>query len=165
MWKKKQRFNSLAEAISVSREKIGITQREVSRRTGIDNNTIAKIEKGERKKPNILSLKKLGYALDIDINYLLELAGYTQEEIDIANSARGANMYMHGENGEVFLVEEILIKADHEKMAYPVIVELIDKCDLKKLECLKGKSEEDIRNIEEGLEIIRNKFIDDEKNE
>ncbi|MBR3162125.1 MAG: helix-turn-helix transcriptional regulator [Bacilli bacterium] len=39
---------SLASVISSAREKLGISQRELSRRTGIDNNTVAKIEKGER---------------------------------------------------------------------------------------------------------------------
>ena len=50
---------TLASVVKNAREKIGISQRELSRRTGIDNNTIAKIEKGERKKPNVLSLRKI----------------------------------------------------------------------------------------------------------
>ena len=50
---------TLASVVKEAREKLGISQRELSRRTGIDNNTVAKIEKGERKKPNILSLRKL----------------------------------------------------------------------------------------------------------
>ena len=71
---------SLASVISSAREKIGISQRELSRRTGIDNNTVAKIEKGERKKPNTLSLIKLSKELDIDLKLLLELSGYTKED-------------------------------------------------------------------------------------
>ena len=39
--------------------KKGISQRELSRQTGIDNNTIAKIENVSRKKSNALSLKEL----------------------------------------------------------------------------------------------------------
>ena len=71
---------TLASVISSAREKIGISQREFSRRTGIDNNTVAKIEKGERKKPNTLSLIKLSKELDIDLKLLLELSGYTKED-------------------------------------------------------------------------------------
>lgn len=71
---------TLASVISSAREKIGISQRELSRRTAIDNNTVAKIEKGERKKPNILSLIKLSKELDIDLKLLLELSGYTKED-------------------------------------------------------------------------------------
>ena len=36
---------TLASVVKAAREKIDITQRELSRITGIDNNTIAKIEK------------------------------------------------------------------------------------------------------------------------
>ena len=36
-----------------------ISQRKLSRQTGIDNNTIAKIENVSRKKSNALSLKEL----------------------------------------------------------------------------------------------------------
>ena len=71
---------SLASVISSAREKIGISQRELSRRTGIDNNTVAKIEKGERKKPNTLSLIKLSKELNIDLKLLLELSGYRKED-------------------------------------------------------------------------------------
>lgn len=39
----------------MQREKLGISQRELSRQTGVDNNTIAKLEKGMRKKPNTLT--------------------------------------------------------------------------------------------------------------
>ena len=152
-------FNSLAEALSVSREKLGITQREVSRRTGIDNNTIAKIEKGERKKPNTLSLKKLAYILDIDQDYLLQLAGYNDEEIKIANNAVGANMYMQGNNDEVVLVEELIMQSEYKKMAYPALVELIDTSDINNLKCLKGKSKKDIAKIKEGLKIICDELL------
>ena len=157
--KQEQTFNSLAEAVSVSREKLGITQREVSRRTGIDNNTIAKIEKGERKKPNTLSLKKLAYILDIDQDYLLQLAGYNDEEIKIANNAVGANMYMQGNNDEVILVEELIMQSEYKKMAYPALVELIDTADINNLKCLKGKSKKDIAKIKEGLKIICDELL------
>ena len=163
MKKKKQEYENLAEAISSSREKFGITQRELSRRTGIDNNTIAKIEKGERKKPNILSLKKLSFALDLDSNILLELAGYTPEEIDISNNVMGANMCVIGKNGEVVLIEEVLINDNCREMALPVIVELIDNCNIDDLECIKDKSEEDIEKIEKGLKIIREDFLKNNK--
>ena len=39
--------------------KKGISQRKLSRQTGIDNNTIAKIENVSRKKSNALSLNEL----------------------------------------------------------------------------------------------------------
>lgn len=40
---------TLGELIK-KREKLGISQRELSRQTGVDNNTITKLEKGMPKK-------------------------------------------------------------------------------------------------------------------
>ena len=50
--------NTLASAVKETREKINMSQWELSRITGIDN-VIVKIKKVERKKLNVLSLKKL----------------------------------------------------------------------------------------------------------
>ena len=73
---------SLADTIKKAREKQGISQRELSRRTGIDNNTISEIEKGERKKPNAFSLKLLSMELNIDIKELMTICGYNDEQIE-----------------------------------------------------------------------------------
>ena len=50
---------SLSKLVREARIIKKISQRELARRTGVDNNTISKIEKGNRLKPNILRLKKL----------------------------------------------------------------------------------------------------------
>lgn len=50
--------NTLASAVKETGEKINRSQWELSRITGIDN-VIVKIKKVERKKLNVLSLKKL----------------------------------------------------------------------------------------------------------
>lgn len=81
---------NLAETIKNARENKKISQRELSRRTGIDNNTISQIEKGERKKPNSLSLIKLSQALDLSLETLMVASGYTEYEIDMAYSANPA---------------------------------------------------------------------------
>ena len=75
---------TLASVVKSAREKLGISQRELSRRTGIDNNTVAKIEKGERKKPNVLSLRKISFLLNLDLEELLKLAGYNEQDIEVA---------------------------------------------------------------------------------
>ena len=77
---------TLASLVKEAREKIGISQRELSRRTGIDNNTLAKIEKGERKKPNVLSLRKLALVLDLSLDELMELANYNRSEFNIISN-------------------------------------------------------------------------------
>ena len=84
---------TLASVVKSAREKVGISQRELSRRTGIDNNTLAKIEKGERKKPNVLSLRKLSMVLGIDVKKLMKLCDYTKEEIEIIDNNKHTRRY------------------------------------------------------------------------
>lgn len=74
--------NLLATIIKESRIKKGISQRELSRRSGVDNKTIAKIELGERKKPTIVTLLKISAILDLNIYEVLTVAGYSNEEIE-----------------------------------------------------------------------------------
>lgn len=148
-------FKTLAEAISTSRKKIGITQRELSRRTNIDNNTIAKIEKGERKKPNVLSLKKLAFALDIDSDKLLKLAGYTKEEIEIANDDAGINAFVKRDDKKIVLMKELFIEAEKKNEAYNIVMELIDNCDLSTLKVMENKSKKEIEDLKTGLKYIK----------
>lgn len=74
--------NLLATIIKESRIKKGISQRELSRRSGVDNKTIAKIELGERKKPTTVTLLKISVILDLNIYEVLTVAGYSNEEIE-----------------------------------------------------------------------------------
>lgn len=74
--------NLLATIIKESRIKKGISQRELSRRSGVDNKTIAKIELGERKKPTIVTLLKISVILDLNIYEILTVAGYSNKEIE-----------------------------------------------------------------------------------
>lgn len=74
--------NLLATIIKESRIKKGISQKELSRRSGVDNKTIAKIELGERKKPTIVTLLKISVILDLNIYEVLTVAGYSNEEIE-----------------------------------------------------------------------------------
>lgn len=77
---------TLGEIIKDRRESINLSQREVARKVNIDNSGLAKIEKGERKKPSVLILKKLSIILAIDLEFLMKKAGYEQSEIDVATN-------------------------------------------------------------------------------
>ena len=104
---------NLAEMIKNARENKKISQRELSRRTGIDNNTISQIEKGERKKPNSLSLIKLSQALDLSLETLMVASGYTEDEIDMAYSANpafdfGAKLVRNTDDLIVHIEEQII---------------------------------------------------------
>lgn len=76
---------SLSKLVREARIIKRISQRELARRTGVDNNTISKIEKGNRLKPNILILKKLSLELGLDFEKMMELSGYTTDEIKLAS--------------------------------------------------------------------------------
>ena len=60
-----------------------LSQGDIARITGLDRTTISKIESGERRKPTIDTLEKLGNGLDFFIGDLMEMCGYTSDEIDI----------------------------------------------------------------------------------
>ncbi len=72
--------NELGNIVKEQRMYWGLSQTELSKKTGIDIKTISLIERGVRRKPIPETLKKLSEALDIYDIDLLELAGYTEEE-------------------------------------------------------------------------------------
>ena len=154
-----KKFNSLGEAVSTIRMEIGISQRELSRRTGVDNNTIAKIEKGERKKINILSLKKIAYALGIVPDELLKLGGYTDEEIKLANSDKISNLYLLRDDNKVILFEELVNREFRQNEAYKIVASLIDNIDINKLDEVKGMDDVEKKDIEIGLKMLQNNLL------
>ncbi len=68
----------LAVLVKEARMRKNISQRELSRRTGVDNNTLAKIERGIRKKPNLKSLRAISKELGIPFSKLLKACHYDQ---------------------------------------------------------------------------------------
>ena len=71
----------LGSTIRTARKKLGISQRELARRISVSNNTIARLESGERKRTNSLTLKKISYVLNIEYIEVLKQAGFTDEDI------------------------------------------------------------------------------------
>ena len=117
---------TLASVIKDAREKLGISQRELSRRTGIDNNTLAKIEKGERKKPNVLSLRKLALILDLSLDELMKLANYDESEFNIIS-----NKIINKENIDT---STIAGEFKYDVCARKIMVEFIKKKEFKNYE-------------------------------
>ena len=124
---------TLASVVKEAREKIGISQRELSRITGIDNNTIAKIEKGERKKPNVLSLKKLSSVLNLSLEDLMELCDYSKEEIEATVNNSYSSMVIKPENAPILVLDDIVNQMQDELYIKMVIKELLDNYDLEEL--------------------------------
>jgi transcriptional regulator with XRE-family HTH domain len=151
---------SLASVVKEAREKINISQRELSRITGIDNNTIAKIEKGERKKPNVLSLKKLSSVLNLSLEMLMELCEYSKEEIDSTVNNSYSSMVIKPENAPILVLDDIVNQMQDELYIKMVIKELLDNCDLEKL---KVVSELDKKNQNRVIKIIKRYIKDNVK--
>ena len=73
--------NELGNTIKKNRIRLGMSQTDLSKITGVDTKTISLIERGIRRKPTPETLIKLASVLDcIDIR-LMYLAGYEQKDI------------------------------------------------------------------------------------
>lgn len=124
---------TLASVVKNAREKNGISQRELSRRTGIDNNTLAKIEKGERKKPNVLSLRKLSIVLKLEFEELLKLADYSEEDIIATTSNSYNSMAIVNESAPVLLLDDLVKNLEEELYIARVIKELLKDINVDNL--------------------------------
>lgn len=152
---------TLASVVKEAREKVGISQRELSRITGIDNNTIAKIEKGERKKPNVLSLKKLSSVLNISLEDLMELCDYSKEEIEATVNNSYSSIVIKPENAPILVLDDIVNQMQDELYIKMVIKELLDNCNLEELSII---SELDKKEQNRVIKLIK-KFIKDNSKE
>lgn len=137
---------TLAGVVKSAREKVGISQRELSRRTGIDNNTLAKIEKGERKKPNVLSLRKLSYILGINLEELLKLSSYNEQDIALTLSQKEEDLAILDENSTIMILEDIIKDNQNELLGKKILYELMSKIDYNEIEFLKDLNEKDRNN-------------------
>ena len=151
---------TLASVVKEAREKINISQRELSRITGIDNNTIAKIEKGERKKPNVLSLKKLSSVLNLSLEMLMELCEYSREEIDSTVNNSYSSMVIKPENAPILVLGDIVNQMQDELYIKMVIKELLDNCDLEKLNTIYELNKKDKNRV---IKVMKNYIKDNEK--
>ena len=131
----------MKDLIENARNLKGYSQRELSRRTGIDNNTISQIEMGNRKKPNSLYLIKLSQVLNIPLYTLMLSSGYAEEEVEMTYSANpdvepnsitirtNASMIKHFEE-QITKVEEAIKK--FKKVREHIVIQHIRTC-LKKI--------------------------------
>lgn len=152
---------TLASVVKEAREKIDISQRELSRITGIDNNTIAKIEKGERKKPNVLSLKKLSSVLNLSLEDLMELCDYSKEEIEATVNNSYSSIVIKPENAPILVLDDIVNQMQDELYIKMVIKELLDNCNLEELSII---SELDKKEQNRVIKLIK-KYIKDNAKE
>lgn len=106
---------SLATIIKEARENIGISQRELARQIGVGNNTIARLENGERKTTNALTLRKISFALHLDYLELLKMAGFSEQDISFAMQDN-SNIVMTSKDDKVYSIDE-MIELDKQMLA------------------------------------------------
>lgn len=152
---------TLASVVKEAREKIDISQRELSRITGIDNNTIAKIEKGERKKPNVLSLKKLSSVLNVSLENLMELCEYSKKEIEVTVNNSYSSIVIKPENAPILVLDDIVNQMQDELYIKMVIKELLDNCNLDELNIIYKLNKKEQNRV---IKLIK-KYIKNNENE
>lgn len=149
---------TLASVVKSAREKLGISQRELSRRTGIDNNTVAKIEKGERKKPNVLSLRKISFLLNLDLEELLKLAGYNEQDIEV--SINQNSFIISSGNAPLIALEDMINRNKNELLSRKILKELGEKIDYSEIDFINKMNSKD-RN--KSIKIFKNFLKDNDK--
>lgn len=149
---------TLASVVKNAREKLGISQRELSRRTGIDNNTVAKIEKGERKKPNVLSLRKISFLLKLDLEELLKLAGYNEQDIEVALNQN--SFIISSGNAPLISLEDMINRDKDELLSRKILKELGTKIDYNEIDFINKMNSKD-RN--KSIKIFKNFLKDNDK--
>lgn len=150
---------TLASVVKSAREKLGISQRELSRRTGIDNNTLAKIEKGERKKPNVLSLRKISFLLNLDLEELLKLAGYNEQDIEV--SLNQNSFIISSGNAPLIALEDLINNDKSELLARNILREIGTKIDYNQIEFINNL---DLKKRDYAIKSFK-KFLKDNNSE
>lgn len=149
--------NELGKIISKARKEKGLSQRQLAKLANMDYSAISRIEKGERKKPNILNLKGIAEILDLSLVTLMQLAGYNDIEInhgqDLSNK-RSISDYQNAlEDYERFyfdILEDIESRRKNTFACKGAIYELIDKIEMANAKNQKISDNdivEDLKNI------------------
>ena len=84
-----------------ARKKRGYSQRELGEICGFSAAEICRIENGQRMKPSPAILRSLADALMISYPYLLQLAGYMNEEEAAGSSTEIEPVFQDEESGEI----------------------------------------------------------------
>ena len=146
----------LGHLITKGRNKIGISQRELARRTGVDIAEISRIESGIRKKPNVLTLTKIAIILKISSETLMCAAGYTIQEINMYKNNSYGKIFLENNDGSITSVDDILKKERYKTIIYKHILAILNKdefLDSNHYKSLKKSEQNYMKNIKMNLQI------------
>lgn len=153
----KKNTTELGKTISEAREKLGISQRELARKSNMDCAEVSRIEAGKRLKPNILYLKGIAETLGLSLVKLMKLAGYDDVDINWGKDLtdkRSTNDYQEQiKSYEQFYFDVLEDIEERRKNAFAckgVIADLIDKLENNNI-----SNEEILDNLKDVITLIR----------
>lgn len=159
----KKNTTELGKTISEAREKLGISQRELARKSNMDCAEVSRIEAGKRLKPNVLYLKGIAETLNLSLVKLMELAGYNDVDInwgiDLSEKRSTADHQEQIKSYEKFyfdVLEDIEARRKNAFACKGIIADIIDKIELSKIENKEKISMDEILdNLKEVMTLIR----------
>lgn len=158
----KKNTTELGKTISEAREKLGISQRELARKSNMDCAEVSRIEAGKRLKPNILYLKGIAETLGLSLVKLMKLAGYDDVDInwgkDLSSKRSTTDYQEQIKSYEQFyfdILEELETRRKTDFAIKGGIADLIDKLELAKLENKTISSDEILDRLKELIPMIR----------
>lgn len=158
----KKQTTELGKVITEAREKLGISQRELSRRANMDCAEVSRIESGKRMKPNVLYLKGIAETLNLSMVDLMKLAGYNDIDInwgqDFTDRRSTADYQRQIKSYEQFYFDSLQEIEDRRKVDFSVkggIADLIDKIELAKIEKKEISNDEILERLKEIIVLIR----------
>lgn len=158
----KKNTTELGKTISEAREKLGISQRELARKSNMDCAEVSRIEAGKRLKPNVLYLKGIAETLGLSLVKLMKLAGYDDVDINWGKDLtdkRSTNDYQEQiKSYEQFyfdVLEELETRRKTDFAIKGGIADLIDKLELAKIEKKEIPNDEILDRLKELIPMIR----------
>ena len=158
----KKNTTELGKTISGAREKLGISQRELARKSNMDCAEVSRIEAGKRLKPNILYLKGIAETLGLSLVKLMKLAGYDDVDInwgkDLSSKRSTTDYQEQIKSYEQFyfdILEELETRRKTDFAIKGGIADLIDKLELAKIEKKEISNDEILDRLKELIPMIR----------
>lgn len=158
----KKQTTELGKLINETREKLGISQRELARRSNMDCAEVSRIEAGKRLKPNVLYLKGIAETLNLSMVDLMKLAGYSDTEInwgqDFTDRRSTADYEKQIKSYEQFYFDILEELENRRKTDFAIkggIADLIDKLELAQIEKKETSNAEILDRLKELIPMIR----------
>ena len=150
---------SLGKLIHDTREKMGLSQRELARQANMDYAEISRIESGKRLKPNILYLKGISETLNLSMVDLMKLAGYNKIDIDWGKQLKSTKDYQNQiESYKRFYFDVLEHIEERRKVSFTIkggLADLIEKIEYAQLEKKEISNEEILEDLKELMTLIQ----------